>query len=145
MGKVFELQNPFFNVIRTNRVPVAIYLVNGIKLQGLITSFDRHTLKLNHSEVQDQLVYKHAIATVVPRQKIELPLAAVEELSQEKTQDAFLDAIKEANKWVNVYLMNGIKLEGCVFAHDGYTLILDNNKTSQLAYKHAIATVVIPK
>lgn len=64
------LQDPFLNALRKERVPVAIYLVNGIKLQGQIESFDQFVVLLKNSV--SQMVYKHAISTVVPSRNIKL-------------------------------------------------------------------------
>jgi host factor-I protein len=58
------LQDPFLNTLRKEHVPVSIYLVNGIKLQGQIESFDQYVVLLRNSVTQ--MVYKHAISTVVP-------------------------------------------------------------------------------
>lgn len=68
MAKGQTLQDPFLNVLRREHVPVAIYLVNGIKLQGQIESFDQFVIVLKNSV--SQMVYKHAISTVVPSRAI---------------------------------------------------------------------------
>src|SRR3954449_5576395 len=64
------LQDPFLNTLRKEHVPVSIYLVNGIKLQGQIESFDQYVVLLRNSVTQ--MVYKHAISTVVPSRPINL-------------------------------------------------------------------------
>ncbi|VFP79894.1 RNA-binding protein Hfq [Candidatus Erwinia haradaeae] len=64
MSKGQSLQDPFLNVLRRERILVAIYLVNGIKLQGQIESFDQFVILLKNTV--SQIVYKHAISTVVP-------------------------------------------------------------------------------
>jgi host factor-I protein len=69
------LQDPFLNTLRKEHVPVSIYLVNGIKLQGQIESFDQYVVLLKNSVTQisvTQMVYKHAISTVVPSRPISL-------------------------------------------------------------------------
>lgn len=63
-----QIQDPFLNVLRTEKVPVSIYLVNGIKLQGLVESFDQFVVLLKNSV--SQMVYKHAISTVVPTRNV---------------------------------------------------------------------------
>lgn len=68
MAKGQTLQDPFLNTLRKEKVPVAIYLVNGIKLQGTIDSFDQFVVLLNNSV--SQMVYKHAISTVVPSRAV---------------------------------------------------------------------------
>lgn len=67
--KTNNLQNDFLNVLRKDRVTVAIYLVNGIKLQGVVESFDSFVLILV-SNGSNQMVYKHSISTIVPSNKI---------------------------------------------------------------------------
>ena len=64
------LQDPFLNLLRKEHVPVSIYLVNGIKLQGQIDSFDQFVVLLKNSV--SQMVYKHAISTVVPARNVRL-------------------------------------------------------------------------
>ncbi len=70
MAKGQSLQDPFLNALRREKVPVSIYLVNGIKLQGHIDSFDQFVVLLRNSI--NQMVYKHAISTVVPSRNIRL-------------------------------------------------------------------------
>jgi host factor-I protein len=70
MAKGQSLQDPFLNALRKERVPVSIYLVNGIKLQGQIDSFDQFVVLLKNSV--SQMVYKHAISTVVPARNVRL-------------------------------------------------------------------------
>ncbi|HHC72070.1 MAG TPA: RNA chaperone Hfq [Thiotrichales bacterium] len=70
MAKGQSLQEPFLNALRKERVPVSIYLVNGIKLQGQIESFDQFVVLLKNSV--NQMVYKHAISTVVPARNVRI-------------------------------------------------------------------------
>jgi host factor-I protein len=72
MTKGQMLQDPFLNLLRKEKVPVSVYLVNGIKLQGTIDSFDQFVVLLKNSV--NQMVYKHAISTVVPTKNIRLPV-----------------------------------------------------------------------
>lgn len=64
MSKGQSLQDPFLNALRKDRIPVSIFLVNGIKLQGQIESFDQYVVLLKNTV--SQMVYKHAISTIVP-------------------------------------------------------------------------------
>jgi host factor-I protein len=73
MSKGHSLQDPFLNILRKEKVPVAIYLVSGIKLQGQIESFDQFVIVLKNTV--NQMVYKHAISTVVPSRQIRVPMA----------------------------------------------------------------------
>ena len=68
MSKGQILQEPFLNILRKERIPVSIYLVNGIKLQGQIESFDQFVVLLKSNV--SQMVYKHAISTVVPARTV---------------------------------------------------------------------------
>jgi host factor-I protein len=70
MAKGQSLQDPFLNALRREKVPVSIYLVNGIKLQGQIDSFDQFVVLLRNSV--NQMVYKHAISTVVPTRNVRI-------------------------------------------------------------------------
>lgn len=63
-----QLQDPFLNELREGRVPVSIFLVNGIKLHGVIDSFDKHVILLKSTVTQ--MIYKHAVSTVVPAKMI---------------------------------------------------------------------------
>ncbi|SDK56757.1 MULTISPECIES: RNA chaperone Hfq [Microbulbifer] len=72
MSKGHSLQDPYLNVLRKERIPVSIYLVNGIKLQGQIESFDQFVVLLKNTV--SQMVYKHAISTVVPSRAVRVPL-----------------------------------------------------------------------
>jgi host factor-I protein len=71
MSKGQSLQDPFLNTLRKEKIPVSIYLVNGIKLQGQIESFDQFVVLLKNSV--NQMVYKHAISTIVPVRSVRLP------------------------------------------------------------------------
>ena len=73
MTKGHSLQEPFLNALRKERIPVSVYLVNGIKLQGQIESFDQFVVLLKNSV--SQMIYKHAISTVVPVRNVRLNLA----------------------------------------------------------------------
>ena len=79
MAKGQSLQDPFLNILRKEKVPVSIYLVNGIKLQGQVDSFDQFVVLLKNSV--NQMVYKHAISTVMPSVPVQLfePAEAAEE------------------------------------------------------------------
>ena len=68
MAKGQSLQDPYLNALRRERIPVSIYLVNGIKLQGQIESFDQFVILLKNTV--NQMVYKHAITTVVPAHSV---------------------------------------------------------------------------
>ena len=90
MSKGQTLQDPYLNALRREKVPVAIYLVNGIKLQGQIDSFDQFVILLKNTV--SQMVYKHAISTVVPARNIKLPHANVHQHSTDPESEAEAEA-----------------------------------------------------
>jgi host factor-I protein len=73
MNKAQSLQDPFLNALRKERIPVSIYLVNGIKLQGQVESFDQFVILLRNTV--SQMVYKHAISTIVPARNVKYAVA----------------------------------------------------------------------
>tara|TARA_B110000483_G_scaffold221008_1_gene276601 strand:+ start:325 stop:597 length:273 start_codon:yes stop_codon:yes gene_type:complete len=81
MSKGHTLQDPFLNVLRKERIPVSIYLVSGIKLQGQIESFDQFVILLKNAV--SQMVYKHAISTVVPARMVKVPMQNSGEVAED--------------------------------------------------------------
>jgi host factor-I protein len=71
VNKSQKIQDPFLNALRKERIPVSIFMKNGIKLQGTIASFDQYIVMLKN--VTTQVVYKHAISTVVPSRNVRIP------------------------------------------------------------------------
>ena len=92
MSKGQSLQDPFLNALRRERVPVAIYLVNGIKLQGTVESFDQFVVLLRNQV--SQMVYKHAISTVVPSRNVRIGTG--HEGGHESSTDASPDEAADA-------------------------------------------------
>lgn len=82
MQKGPSLQDPFLNALRKEKIPVSIYLVNGIKLQGMVEAFDQFVVVLKNSV--SQMVYKHAISTIVPSRHVKVPGGEHEEDSSEQ-------------------------------------------------------------
>ena len=70
MKKGENVQDPFLNALRKERIPVAIFMVNGIKLQGTVDSFDQFVVMLKN--VSTQMIFKHAISTVVPTRDVKI-------------------------------------------------------------------------
>lgn len=87
MSKWQTIQDPFLNALRKERVPVAIYLVNGIKLQGNVESFDQFSVLLKNTV--SQMVYKHAISTIVPARNVRIlsEIRDEEEMEHELIED----------------------------------------------------------
>ena len=77
MAKGQHLQEPFLNALRKEKIPVSIFLVNGIKLQGQVESFDQFVILLKNSV--SQMVYKHAVSTIVPAKPVKLDLEPTSE------------------------------------------------------------------
>ncbi len=92
-GKGQMLQDPFLNALRKERMPVAIYLVNGIKLQGNIESFDQYVVLLRNTVTQ--MVYKHAISTIVPTRPVNIQIEAPAS-TQHATPGFFSDNISDS-------------------------------------------------
>jgi len=90
MTKGQSLQDPFLNALRRERVPVSVYLVNGIKLQGTIESFDQFVVLLRNTV--SQMVYKHAISTVVPARNVRIGPAGGTAQDADAGDDADADA-----------------------------------------------------
>ena len=80
------LQDPYLNELRKTRNPVAVYLVNGIKLQGTVESFDAFVLVLRNNNIA-QMVYKHAISTIVPTRPVRLHAVSEENGEEDQTDD----------------------------------------------------------
>lgn len=95
MSKGHSLQDPFLNVLRKERVPVAIYLVNGIKLQGQVESFDQFVILLKNTV--SQMVYKHAVSTIVPARAVKMPMVAPAGEAPVEDKEAAFDAQSEGN------------------------------------------------
>lgn len=142
--KVNNLQDIFLNTLRKSKTPVTMFLVKGVKLQGIITWFDNFSVLLRR-DGNAQLVYKHAISTVMPAQPIDLaPIEKAFADGQKKPvllQEVFLSAVRKSTEPVTMFLVNGVMLQGEIAAFDLFCLLLRREGQSQLVYKHAISTV----
>ena len=144
--KVNNLQDIFLNSLRRSKVPVTMFLVKGVKLQGIITWFDNFSVLLRR-EGQAQLIYKHAISTIMPAQPIDLTdihRSFAEQMQKRKAtllQEVFLGAVHRAHEPVTMFLVNGVMLQGEIAAFDLFCVLLQREGMSQLVYKHAISTV----
>src|SRR4028118_41294 len=121
--KVNNLQDIFLNTLRRSKVPVTMFLVKGVKLQGIITWFDNFSVLLRR-EGQAQLIYKPAISTIMPSQATnlrELEAAFAEQMERKKPvllQEVFLSAVRKSGEPVTMFLVNGVMLQGEVAAFD---------------------------
>ena len=138
-----SLQDIFLNTVRKAKIPVTMFLVKGVKLQGIITWFDNFSVLLRRAG-QSQLIYKHAISTIMPGQPVDIDAmrAAIGENKRAKSlQDVFLSATERTQTPVTMFLVNGVMLQGEVATFDLFCLLLQRESLSQLVYKHAISTV----
>jgi host factor-I protein len=140
--KVNNLQDIFLNTLRKSKTPVTMFLVKGVKLQGIITWFDNFSVLLRR-DGQSQLIYKHAISTVMPAHPIDLSdiEKSFEERKSTLLQEIFLTAVRKSREPVTMFLVNGVMLQGEIAAFDLFCMLLRRDGLSQLVYKHAISTV----
>jgi host factor-I protein len=140
--KVNNLQDVFLNTLRKSKTPVTMFLVKGVKLQGIITWFDNFSVLLRR-DGQSQLIYKHAISTVMPAHPIDLAEIekALEDKKSQLLQEIFLAAVRKSQDPVTMFLVNGVMLQGEIAAYDLFCMLLRRDGMSQLVYKHAISTV----
>ena len=140
--KPLSLQDHFLNAIRRSKTPATIFLVKGVKLQGIVTWFDAFSLLLRR-EGSSQLVYKHAISTIMPAQTpADLPnLTGTKTGKKAALQDVFLAAAARDSEPMTVFLVNGVMLQGVIAGFDQFSLILERGGQVQLVYKHALSTM----
>jgi host factor-I protein len=140
--KPLSLQDKFLNSIRKSKVPVTVFLVKGVKLQGIVTWFDPFSLLLRR-DGNAQLVYKHSISTIMPAQPpADLDLATSGEGAKKPMlQDLFLQAAAREPEPMTIFLVNGVMLQGAVAGFDQFSLVLERGGQMQLVYKHAISTL----
>jgi host factor-I protein len=138
-----NLQDQFLNLLRKNKIPVTMFLVKGVKLQGIVTWFDNFSILLRR-DGQAQLVYKHAISTIMPSAPVDAEQFTSADLGGKKVrllQDVFLGSILEERVQVTMFLVNGVMLQGRVAAYDLFCMLLEREGYVQLAYKHAVSTI----
>lgn len=144
--KAQNIQDLFLNSLRKSKTPVTMFLVKGVKLQGIVTWFDNFSVMLRR-DGQSQLVYKHAISTIMPAQPMDL--SAFAELGNggangrkpKMLQEIFLKAVRDSGVPVTMFLINGVMLQGKVAAFDLFCMLLEREGMAQLAYKHAVSTI----
>ena len=147
--KVNKLQDLYLNGLRRTKTPVTMFLVKGVKLQGIITWFDNFSVLLRR-DGQAQLIYKHAISTIMPSHPLDT--AEIERAFEDGAgggggrkpallQEAFLGAVRRSGEPVTMFLVNGVMLQGEIAAFDLFCMLLQRDGLSQLVYKHAISTV----
>jgi host factor-I protein len=142
-GKGQSLQDQFLNLLRKNKTPVTMFLVKGVKLQGIVTWFDNFSILLRR-DGQSQMVYKHAISTIMPSTPIDSRQFNSSGEGGKKVrllQDVFLSSVRREGVQVTMFLVNGVMLQGRVAAYDLFCMMLERDGYVQLAYKHAVSTI----
>ena len=142
--KPLSLQDNFLNGIRRAKSPVTIFLVKGVKLQGVITWFDAFSLLLRR-DGGSQLIYKHSVSTIMPGEMpadfAAAPRDGPAAGGRMALQDLFLNAAVRDREPMTVFLINGVMLQGEVAGFDQFSLLLERGGQVQLVYKHAISTL----
>jgi len=142
-NKSANLQDLFLNSLRREKTPVTMFLVKGVKLQGIVTWFDNFSILLRR-DGQSQLVYKHAISTIMPSQPMDAEQFGSGPDSTRKQrllQDIFLSRVRDVAVPVTMFLVNGVMLQGRIAAYDLFCMLLEREGFVQLAYKHAVSTI----
>ena len=142
-ARSLSLQDHFLNSVRRAKLPVTIFLVKGVKLQGVITWFDAFSLLLRR-EGASQLVYKHSISTVMPAEPppdFVATSGSAEQGGKTPLQDLFLAAASRDAERMTLFLVNGVMLQGTVTGFDQFSLVLERGGQVQLVYKHALSTL----
>jgi host factor-I protein len=142
-AKTGSLQDQFLNYLRKEKISVTMFLVKGVKLQGIVTWFDNFSILLRR-DGQSQLVYKHAISTIMPGNPVNVGLfdsSAEGNRKQRLLQDIFLTRVREAGVQVTMFLVNGVMLQGRIASFDLFCMLLERDGYVQLAYKHAVSTI----
>ena len=139
-----SLQDLFLNSLRRSKTPVTMFLVKGVKLQGIVTWFDNFSVLLRR-DGQSQLIYKHAISTIMPTGHMDVAalVEAVGETArkQQVLQEIFLSAVRKSEDSVTMFLVNGVMLQGQIAAFDLFCMLLQREGLTQLVYKHAVSTI----
>jgi len=140
-ARSLSLQDHFLNSVRRAKLPVTIFLVKGVKLQGVITWFDAFSLLLRRDGAS-QLVYKHSISTIMPAEPPpDFVPTSGEQGGKPALQDLFLAAAARQSERMTLFLVNGVMLQGTVTGFDQFSLVLERGGQSQLVYKHALSTL----
>ncbi|WP_281253087.1 RNA chaperone Hfq [Sphingomonas spermidinifaciens] len=142
--KQTSLQDQFLNALRRAKTPVTMFLVKGVKLQGIVTWFDNFSVLLRR-DGQSQLIYKHAISTIMPTGNVDLS-PIIDSVSDNGSknpvlQEIFLSAVRRQQEHVTMFLVNGVMLQGQIAAFDLFCMLLQRDGMSQLVYKHAVSTI----
>jgi host factor-I protein len=140
-ARSLSLQDQFLNSVRRAKLPVTIFLVKGVKLQGVVTWFDAFSLLLRR-DGSSQLVYKHSISTIMPSDKpADFDPVIGASGAKATLQELFLGAAARESERMTLFLINGVMLQGSITGFDQFSLVLERGGQIQLVYKHAISTL----
>ena len=143
--KIGSLQDLFLNALRRTKTPVTMFLVKGVKLQGIVTWFDNFSVLLRR-DGQSQLIYKHAISTIMPAGPMDVAAivnaVAESQKKQPLLQEIFLNAVRKSEDSVTMFLINGVMLQGQIAGFDLFCMLLQREGMAQLVYKHAVSTIL---
>ena len=139
-----SLQDLFLNALRRSKAPVTMFLVKGVTLQGIVTWCDTFSVLLRR-DGQSQLIYKHAISTIMPSGPLDVA-AIVEGMNehqkkQPQLQEIFLNAVRKSEDPGTMVLINGVMLQGQIAGFDLFCMLLQREGMAQLVYKHAVSTI----
>src|SRR5215212_1345816 len=126
-GKGQNLQDMFLNQLRKTKAPVTMFLVKGVKLQGIVTWFDNFSILLRR-DGQSQLVYKHAISTIMPSVPVDAERFGIGAEATRKHRvllDIFLSRVRDAGVQVTMFLVNGVMLQGRIAAYELFCMLLE--------------------
>lgn len=139
--RAISLQDQFLNAVRKDKVPVTVFLMKGVKLQGVITWFDAFSMLLRRDGTA-QLLYKHAVSTIVPA-ATPSGLSGPAPFDERKAslQDIFLNAAHAQHEPMTIFLVNGVMLQGVIAGYDQFSVLLERSAQVQMVYKHAISTL----
>ncbi|MCY7271824.1 MAG: RNA chaperone Hfq [Sphingomonas bacterium] len=139
--RAMSLQDQFLNAVRKDKTQVTIFLMKGVKLQGVITWFDAFSMLLRRDGTA-QLLYKHAVSTIVPTESPKvLPAPVALDPRKSSLQDIFLSAARGQHEPMTLFLVNGVMLQGMVGGYDQFSILLERSGHVQLVYKHAVSTL----
>ena len=133
-----SLQDLFLNALRRSKTPVTMFLVKGVKLQGIVTWFDNFSVLLRR-DGQSHHIYNHAKTTNMPNGQNQM--AAIVHGVGEGRQPRFLTAVTRSDDSVTMFLVNGVMLQGYIAAFDLFCMLLHREGLTQLVYKHAVSTI----
>lgn len=139
--RAMSLQDQFLNSVRRSKTPVTVFLMKGVKLQGVITWFDAFSMLLRRDGAA-QLLYKHAVSTIMPATApADLPEPASLDGRKPALQDVFLAAAHRQQEVMTIFLVNGVMLQGAIRGFDQFCLLLERGGQVQIVYKHAVSTL----